>query len=55
MTISQEKQIQDVRNKIKDIRNILDDVMYGSQYLSEKEYQPIREAYDLICEANDKL
>lgn len=55
MTISQEKQIQDVRNKIKEIRTILDDVMYGSPYISEIEYKPIREAYDLICKANDKL
>ena len=55
MTFGKEKQIQDVRNKIEEIRNILDDVMYGSPYISEKEYKPIREAYDLICKANDKL
>lgn len=55
MTISQEKQIQDVRNKIKDIRTILDNVMYGAPYITESEYKPIREAYDLICKANDKL
>lgn len=55
MTQQQEKQVQDVRNKIEEIRDILDDVMYSSQYLSEKEYKPIREAYDLICKANDKL
>ena len=47
-----------VREYIKDLRNMLDDLMYnnsGKEQLSDDEFRRVREAYDLICQANDKL
>lgn len=55
MTRTQENEIRKVRERIQEIRNILDAVMYYGEPLSEKEFGKIRTAYDLICKANDKL
>ena len=44
-----------VREEIETMRNQLDWVMYRSEPLPDKEFKKIREAYDLICQANDKL
>ena len=55
MTRVQENEVRKVRDRIKEIRNILDAVMYYSEPLSEKEFKKIRGAYDLICKANDTL
>lgn len=56
MTPSQENVIFSVRRKINEIRGNLDALMYGQDIpISEHEFQKVREAYDLICKANDKL
>ena len=57
MTIEQERGIRKAVEGIKEVRGILDGVMYGKDRdeLTEKEFSKIREAYDLICKANDKL
>ena len=55
MTPRQEIILQKVRECIKDARTMLDDVMYRSDGLSDKERSRVRAAYDKICEANDKL
>lgn len=48
--------IRKTKEQIKSIRNFLDTVMYSpSSELREKDFQTIREAYNLICQANDKL
>jgi len=44
-----------VQEKIKIVRAMLDDVMYRTDPLPENEQKKIREGYDLICQANDKL
>lgn len=55
MTAQQERELRIVRERISEIRNILDGVMYYSDPITEEERKKIREAYDLICKANDKL
>lgn len=58
MTYRQEIIMGKVREHIKDLRNMLDDLMYnnsGKEQLSDDEFRRAREAYDLICQANDKL
>ena len=44
-----------VRSLISDTRVVLDDIMYRSDPLPQEEFFKIREAYDLICKANDKI
>lgn len=55
--MSNEQQIilQKVGNKLKEARNMLDNVMYRMMPLSDEEFKKVREAYDLICKSNDKL
>ncbi len=55
MTNQQIALILEAQRKIEDLRGILDCVMYYSEPLSKNEYEKVREAYDLICKANDKL
>lgn len=55
MTPRQEIMLNRVRALIADIRNVLDDIMYRSDALPQDEFSKIRQAYDLICKANDKL
>lgn len=56
MTPKQELTLQRVRKKIKEIRNLLDEVMYYSDCPLEESIQKrVRRAYDLICSANDNL
>ena len=55
MTPKQEIMLNKVRILITDTRNILDDMMYRFDPLTDMEFSRIREAYDLICKANDKL
>jgi len=57
MTYRQEIILQKVREHIHDLRNMLDDLLYGqeSNTLSDVDRRKIRDAYDLICNANDKL
>lgn len=55
MTVSQENYLSIVRKSIRDIRRILDGVMYGSEPVTDDEFKRIRECYDFICKANDKL
>ena len=58
MTQRQEYILMKVRESIGSIRAMLDDCMYGVRdrdKMTEKERSRIREAYDLICQANDKL
>ena len=56
MTPKQELTLQRVRKKIKEIRNLLDEVMYYSDCpLTESNQKRVRRAYDLICSANDNL
>ena len=55
MTARQEAMLNKVRTLIVSTRVILDDIMYRSDPLDDAEFSRIREAYDLICKANDKL
>lgn len=44
-----------VQEKINELRNMLEDVMYHTDPLSNEELHKVREGYDLVCKANDKL
>ena len=55
MTNRQQIIMSKVQEKIKELRRMLDDVMYCSEPLQPDEYKKIRAGYDKICEANDKL
>lgn len=58
MTTEQSIIIDKVHKEIRTIRQMLDDVMYRVEWidkLTENERKRVREAYDLICKANDKL
>ena len=55
MTARQEAMMNKVRTLIVSTRVVLDDIMYRSDPLDDAEFSRIRETYDLICEANDKL
>ena len=55
MTPRQEIMLSRVKALIADTRSVLDDIMYRSDPLSDDEYNKIRDAYDFICNANDKL
>ena len=55
MTYEQEKQVAKVRQVIASAREMLDSVMYYSDPISDAEHEKLREAYDLLCKANDKL
>lgn len=55
MTARQKYIMTKVEEKIRELRVMLDDVMYRTDKLSEEEYKRIREAYDHICEAADLL
>ena len=55
MTPRQEIMLNRARALIADTRNVLDNVMYRTDPLTDKELSRIRESYDLICKANDKL
>lgn len=47
--------INKVREQISTLRSMLDDVMYRTDPLPPDEFKRVRESYDKICEANDKL
>lgn len=58
MTTRQEYILNKVRENIQQTRAMLDDCMYSiadRDKLTDNERSRIREAYDLICQANDKL
>ena len=56
MTNSQERKILLARDHIREARQYLDTVMYRMEPpLNDSEYNRIRLAYELLCQANDKL
>jgi len=55
MNYQQRQAIAKTREKINEIRNLLDDVMYRSEPIDDVTYMKIRESYDLICQAGDML
>jgi len=55
MTTRQEYILQKVQEQIRTVKQMLDDVMYRTDPLKKEEHRRIREAYDLICQANDRL
>lgn len=55
MTVRQQFIMTKVQEQISTIRAMLDDVMYHTDPLPENEFKKVREGYDLICQANDKL
>lgn len=55
MTSRQQYIMTKVQEQIRILRSMLDDVMYHNEPLPENEQKKIREGYDLICQANDKL
>ena len=56
MTAIQYVQINEVRDHIKAIRGILDDIMFDRyEPVTDAECARLRECYDLICKANDAL
>ena len=55
MNKNQQQQLSKVRDYIGDIRGILDDMMYGSEQVSDDVYNHLRTSYNLVCQANDEL
>ena len=55
MTKEQREKLQDVKDGIKELRNILDCVMYGEPYIDDSDYNRIRKCYDRLCQASDEL
>ena len=55
MTVRQINAVEQARGKIREIRELLDGVMYSSDPLTDAEFKKVREAYDLVCKANDRL
>lgn len=55
MTSRQQYIMTKVQENINSLRSMLDDVMYHTDPLPDNEQKKIREGYDLICQANDKL
>lgn len=55
MTSKQQYIMGKVQESIRIARAMLDDVMYRTDPLPENEFKKVREGYDLICQANDKL
>ena len=55
MTSRQQYIMTKVQERIRELRSMLDDVMYRTDPLPENEFKKVREGYDLICQANDKL
>jgi len=56
MTQEQQNNIFLATRKIEEARRFLDNAMYYSaEPMEESEFQKVREAYDLLCRANDKL
>ena len=55
MTPRQKNAINAAREHIKEIRVLLDGVMYYTDPLNDSEFKSIREAYDYVCQAADKL
>lgn len=55
MTARQEYILRKAQEKINELRNMLNDVMCHTDPLSDDEHKKVRESYDLICKANDKL
>lgn len=55
MTPKQVSFVNEAIKCIKQTREWLDMAMYFSGKMPEEEFKRIREAYDLVCKANDKL
>jgi hypothetical protein len=56
MTPSQEISISKAMSHIEKARHWLDNAMYHSGVeLNDSEFRKVREAYELLCQANDKL
>ena len=55
MTTRQDYILSKVREQIYITRQMLDDVMYRTDPLTPEEHKRVRECYDLICQANDRL
>jgi hypothetical protein len=55
MTTRQQYILLKVQEQIRTTRQMLDDVMYRTDPLTEEEHKRVRGAYDKICEANDLL
>ena len=55
MKSSQLHQVSQVREKLMGCRVLLDSLMYGNDPVNDNEFNKLRAAYDLICQANDAL
>ena len=55
MTPRQSYIMSKVKEKLNDLRFLLDDVMYRTDDLSDDEFKKLRSAYDDICSINDRL
>ena len=55
MTYEQQYKVSQVRDSLDAAREILDELMYGVQSVSKSEYTKLRDAYDLVCKANDTM
>ena len=56
MTQEQQNNIFLATRKIQEARSYLDTAMYYTgEPMEESEFQKVREAYDLLCRASDKL
>ena len=55
MTALQDHKVRMVIQSLTEARQMLDNIMYSEPRVSDDEYSRLRECYDKICEANDKL
>ena len=55
MTQLHEQILTKVKRQLDDVRSNLDAVMYYTDPLPDNEFKRIREGYDKICEAIDKI
>lgn len=55
MNKNQEYILRKALEQMQIVRHMLDDIMYRTDPLSPEEFKKIRECYDLVCQANDKI
>lgn len=55
MTTNQKYIMTKVKERINDLRFLLDEIMYRTGDLPDDEYKKLRSAYDDICSINDRL
>ena len=55
MTNNQKNLLGDIRKQINSARRDLDNLMYCSEPLADEDFEKVRQGYELLCQAADKL